>query len=412
MRYFMPYFMLCLKRVGKNSISVLTVILLLLSGLFLFGKALVDANGSDISKQRIKVGMTGDTKQSYFGLGFYVLENIDDSRFSIEFIETTEKRAERLLRRGEINAYIVIPDDFVKSLVNGENEPLSLVVSKSAAGLGNYLMREIADDISVLITESESGMYALHEYRTETGKISGKGKPVATMRKKYAELIFSRTKLTTLNIVGFQDSLSVIDYYICGILTLFLLIFGVSCGSLFADKNIALGKLLQSKRTSTAAIIMGEYSAFFALFWLTAMLVGVSVGFFMQNIDFSGSLFNFIDPMSAVLLTVKMLPFIAMLAAMQFFIFELASGIISGIVMQFLIGIGMAYVSGCFYPGYFFPETLQKVSAALPSGIVFKIIRLLVSEKSVSSYVAPSVCYTVLFLLLALLCRCRRLRRG
>ena len=61
-------------------------------------------------------------------------------------------------------------------------------------------------------------------------------------------------------------------------------------------------------------------------------------------------------------------PVAAMFAALQFFLFEAADGIVNGILLQLICGIGMGYLSGYFYPSAFFPEKMRMLGELLPSG--------------------------------------------
>jgi len=63
-----------------------------------------------------------------------------------------------------------------------------------------------------------------------------------------------------------------------------------------------------------------------------------------------------------------MLPVIAVISAMQFLLYETATGAVNAILLQFFSAIGLGYVSGCLYPINFFPEKIRRLGAVLPTG--------------------------------------------
>ena len=76
-----------------------------------------------------------------------------------------------------------------------------------------------------------------------------------------------------------------------------------------------------------------------------------------------------------VLFIVKILPVVVMITFMQMMVYELISNRVAAVLMQFILTVVLGYLSGCFYPSYFFPEALQKISAVLPVGAGFAYVR-------------------------------------
>ena len=67
-------------------------------------------------------------------------------------------------------------------------------------------------------------------------------------------------------------------------------------------------------------------------------------------------------------------PVVLMFAAMQFFLFEAAEGMVNGILLQFLCGAGMGYLAGYFYPAAFFPERMRMIGGFLPTGAAARYV--------------------------------------
>ena len=93
---------------------------------------------------------------------------------------------------------------------------------------------------------------------------------------------------------------------------------------------------------------------------------------------------------------------------MQFAVYELTFGIISGVLAQFVLAAALGYISGCFYPYYMFPQSIQTVASVLPSGITFELLRDNVALRESNSW---WICllYTAAFLMIAVIARRKRL---
>ena len=62
-------------------------------------------------------------------------------------------------------------------------------------------------------------------------------------------------------------------------------------------------------------------------------------------------------------------PIILVVSSFGFMIYELSSNIISGILTYFFTIVFLCYTSGCIYPIYMLPKTLQTLAQILPFGI-------------------------------------------
>ena len=66
---------------------------------------------------------------------------------------------------------------------------------------------------------------------------------------------------------------------------------------------------------------------------------------------------------------IRILPVAAMFSALQLLLYECASGMLQGVLLQFLTATVLGYVCGCMYPVGFFPELMQRMGNLLPAGL-------------------------------------------
>ena len=219
----------------------------------------------------------------------------------------------------------------------------------------------------------------------------------AKLMLKYANSIINRHELFEIEFLGISDALSFSGYYICSLLLLFLLLWGISCSTIFTSKNQDYSKWLNISGINYKKQLLCEYAEYLIVTLVTLLLFA---GVFGAAIRFIPNVIPEIDGKSitdCILFIIKLLPVIVMITLIQYTIYEVVTNNISAILLQFILTVVMGYFSGCFYPTYFFPDILQIVSGVLPVGAAFTYIRQAMSGTMSFSAVALIIGYAVLF---------------
>lgn len=409
MRNFLVYFKLHLKRCLKSYISILLVTLILFAGVALTLNMLLSLNGSSENNQKLKIGIVGDFSDSYLEVGVKAIETLDNTKFYIELVELKDEDvAKTLLSRKMISSYVVIPDNFVKSVLYGDNQTLKYVMIEDSTSIVSVLSADIVKAVSTMLTNTQSGIYSALDYCYDENVKDISDKNMA-LNIKYVNLALSRNEIADTNIIGVKDSLSLEGYYFCGMITLFLLIFGIAFCSIYAKKNLSLNRVLKAKGISCFKMISGEYLAFLMFTFVTMIIVMLLAGLAVNSTELPIPELEDFIPADFIMLAFKLLPAILALSALQYLIYEVTSSLISSVLLQFIVALGLAYISGCFYPDFFFPDSVRLTASYLPSGVAFGYIRGIVANQQLWLNMAICALYTVIFLCLATFIRKRRL---
>lgn len=389
------YLSLQLKRTAKiyPIILLITVLTLVVVGI----AATVLLNADSENKTRIKIGLVGETEDSYLNIGLTALENLDSSRFSIEFVKKTEDEAKKDLDAHNISGYIYIPKNFVKDIFYGRNTPATYVMSDKLTGFESVMISEIAMCISDIVVNSQNSIYGMQLLAFDYDKTADLDKKINTMNISYIEKIISREKMFQVEEIGVADSVTMGGYYISGIILFFLLIWGISCNKLFLKDNLSMSRFLSSRGLNTFWQILCEYISFFAVTFITFFMFSIVFGIIVENKDFGVFELKNAGVMSCIGLIIKIIPVILMITAMEMMLYEMTEGTINSIILQFIVAITFAYLSGCFYPNTFFPESVQNLSNILPSGVGFSYIRKCMSESGIGRELLISFGYSVIF---------------
>ena len=144
MRYF-KYFIVQLKRTVKLAVGVFPTAMLLFACLGIAAYIFMNHGPMMQNQKKYQIGIVGNIEDSYLGFGIFAVQTLDDSRFMVDFIPMTEEEAQKAFRKAALAAYVIIPDEFLASVISGANDtPITYVASEGQKGIAGYLMDELA----------------------------------------------------------------------------------------------------------------------------------------------------------------------------------------------------------------------------------------------------------------------------
>lgn len=409
---FIRYFWVQIKRVCR-ALPALQFWMLLLVLCLGTGAWILMKNGDYGKKQtRFEVGLVGNTTDSYLGFGIQAIQSLDTSRYMVNFRTLTETEADRALKAGTLSCYARIPDGLVESLTYGRNDQCIEIVAASGNGIFVNLAGELADVVSALVLSSQSAVFGMQRVLYDRGMPEQVGGYTDQLNLRFFDVVLNRTELCGQEILGIRNGISTGGYYLCGLLVFFLLLAGIIGSPLFVCRNRELSRLAASKGTGAAAQVAGEYLAYALMnliYLAEAVLVaGILHGTGVLRIEEWKS--SGIESQTAFFWL--LVPVSLMLSALQFLIYELVSGMVGSILLQFTCSIVMGYLAGCFYPYNFFPDILQKTGVCLPAGAALRFVQGgVVGDAPVSAGIVVAA-YLVLFLGAAAAVRKLRTERG
>lgn len=399
------YLEIQLKRVLRFFPAVFLVTLILVGSLILVAKGVLTQAASGEKQTMVEIGVCGDIQDSYLGIGIVALQQLDSSRFAIDFHMLEEAEAREALLAGELTAYLVVPEGFVDSVVRGENYSIKYYAANGQAGIGTMLMHELAMIISELITKSQSGIYGMQSICREYGYHDIYWEATNNINMQYINLLLDRPQLFEVEILGVSNNLSMVGYYICGFTVLFFMIFGINGCPIFVRRDMSFAKILTSNGVGAIYQVLVEWIAYLAMVLVCLISIFAMLGGACEFIDVSVPEWRSVDFERVFAFGVSLIPVMIMLTAMAMLLHELTDNIVSGMLLQFLMTLGMGYVSGCFYPSSFFPEGVQRLGNMLPSGVAIRYASGCMLDELDAGVVLFTILYTIIFLVAVWLLR-------
>ena len=352
------YWLLYAKRILKALPFVLCVTAILfgsLAAVFISARQL-DEN-SDINT-KFSIGVVGTGNDTFLKMGLAAFESMDTTRFALELVYATEEEAQALLTSRNLSAYVIFPDDFMTSALSGEIHPLKYVCSTGSVGMSNLLKEEITQVIESILLSAQKGAYGAHHALQGGGFEDQAWTHLTNLSIEYVELVLDRGKVYTVQELGVSDGLDMEGHLISGLSVLFLLLICIPYAPLLIRNDRTMEQLLASRSIGCTKQISTEIVLYFAsLLLIVALMLGLLLP--------AGLLKGYEIRPSAIF---QILSVLIMVATWSFFLFELSKDLISGVLLQFFSAVCLAFISGCLYPVYFFPKSVQTIGNILPTG--------------------------------------------
>ena len=377
MNRFIIYTKLRLKAVLKifPSMCIMTLLLCLSLGGMLYlqsARSLSVAQGDEDAT--VSIGISGVGSDGAFGAAFPALLKLDSSRSEVSFIlYDTKQEAVKAIRQNKIVAAIDIPDGVVSTLLAGDLDQMTLIVPASSAGLEALVMRELSRAVSTILGSMNSAGKTLGDYYTVSGTTD---QDVINDAKTDLLLtsmqdMLHRNQMFHVRYVKSQQQLSVESFYLISMVFLLILLIGVMCAGSFIRSDYSLAKLLRLRRLGAFKQILAEYISLVVLLVCLCALFLPLIAAALSRMPITFSAFGLTGERflkEFLLFGLKTIPVILLAASIDLLLYELSEVLITGVLLQFLVMIVLAYLSGVFYTMQTMPESLNVLQKFLPTG--------------------------------------------
>lgn len=362
------YLIVQFKRMAKALPLAMVVMLLLFSGLVAVLHGLLQERSESEEIKKYVLGIVGDPDNAYMNLAVSVISSLDETRFSLEIkVFDDEDSARQELTAERISSYFVFPAGFVEMALRGEIQPIRAVSMQDPGSFILLLKEELADAITEVVVESQKGIYGVGVALDDNGRHELASANVNRLSEEYFRMLFHRSDLFSVEVLGVSDALPLPLYYFCSFTVFFLLLMGLPFAAVFVKKDLSLQKMLTSSRISPLRQTVcecGIYTGVTAgMFLLLMLLLGLS-----QNRVEVLSALGIFDRYGPLSLALRLLPLVLVTATFGELLFELSGELVSGILLHFFVTLSLCYVTGCFYPLYAFPAPVQALAPFLPTG--------------------------------------------
>jgi len=328
----------------------------------------------DGGQKKIGLGIVGNTDDAILRFSLEFLENADEAKEYLDVVTVeTELEAEEKVRSGEIAGCIIMTDDFLDSVRKGNNLELKFITKKTTVDLSSQVVHELLETVARMVVDIQAGAYTADTYLDNV--------PDYTEKKKWNKInafflqrVLSRDEPVEIVSVA-DDGISMGGYYTASAVVLFVTVIGIIYGSSILNKNRELHRLLDSSGCSIFWQILSETLSYVLSVLSLILLIMLALAVYFTDKTVGITELNGMNVVFALKLFVSLILPVSLLCVFQCAIYSLCKNLVSGLLLQFVLSVGLCYGSGCFYPSYFFPKAFIEIMESLPVGLSFSCIR-------------------------------------
>jgi ABC-2 type transport system permease protein len=290
--------------------------------------------------------------REYSRMVFSFLYEIDTVNDYCSFQEMDEEAAFTRLESGDVEAIILLPDNFVESIMDGTNTPAQIILPKSGMTSSSPLFRELVNAGVCDLAVAQAGIYAIDDLCLKYGLRSSLASIELKINEIYMSYALNRDIYFDRQTVSATGSLTLTWFYIRSGVVLLLFLCSISCMGLLRGDNRGLSEALK--------------------------VSGISTGYSQCCKALSVALVYFI-PLSVACLAFGMYNLV-LLFFILFIIFIMAETLLclsgnmtTGVLVLFMAVMVMMFASGGIIPSAFLPNTMQAVGRWMPTTVILEL---------------------------------------
>lgn len=384
------YLKLELKRKFKILPQILlgTIALSAIIGVFVFfASKLLYSNISINEKKTIVFTSQDDSEMT--SLIVSTLKEAKSITSVCNIVEADYDTAINMVNTEQAVAGVIIPADFMNSLMTGENYPISIHFS-STKSIYSMVILELTKAAEYTLKTAQAGVYTLHDYYKANNALSYESKANKSLNLIYLGKAFSRGKFFERHTITATGNLSTVNYYFASGIMLILLLSG--CVFILKTKetdDIISLKLYQNgigPFVQTAAHILSIFTVLYLL--CSIFMTVLYIVNFNMNIGFKLSITNILYNNIFICLCCS---------SLICFSGSILSGKYSSILLHFLLVIISSFISGAFIPLILLPEVFDKLASYLPTTYILNIIGTIFTGDVYSENIVKLLTFTAIF---------------
>ena len=304
------------------------------------------------------------------------VENMESVSQLCHFVQVSEEEGFRQLKRGEFAALVVLPEQLVEGIMNGQNPTVDVVFPKDAR-LEAMLFRELTESGAGLLRIAQAQVYGAIDTAAEYGLTDRLS--VMEMEIDSYNLAFALDRLAMFDeeTVSATGRMSALQYYAASGVVLFLLLAGMAVYPVMQREPIVFRKQLARQKVGA---LWQCFCKWLCGFLCLGLLAGVAWVFFQAAGVFAaettGNLLSALvsgrnrSPVG-IRISVILLMLITVTTLVNM-IYNVTGSRTGSILLIFLLSVIMVYLSGGFIPSVLMPQTMRTVGGVLPSAYLIR----------------------------------------
>lgn len=359
------YFRMELKRMFRSFPGIFLgslLLITLLAGIFWLCH---QSTQTPAQKKTVSVGIVAKEGEPFIDWMIETVSQMENTKYSCDFLRLTEKKAKQQMEQGKINIVFLIPENYIFSIIHGENKHITIRFSKGQTTIVSFLLKELCTAASSFILNSEASIYTMQDYYKEH-QLPRLSKDELSLNIAYIKEIAKLNDGIRLEEVALPTSYSTSSTYLLSGIVLFFFLWGIAYGNLLTSQNHAFQQKLRLFFLGYPKQILIRNLAFFLINILgfTVLLILAYLLCRIKAFSLSDTLLS--QPGTLWLFGISLLPVLWLATSYIQWVFEVTEDSLGGSVFLFFSILLLALLSGCFYPLEYLPSAVQRLATVLP----------------------------------------------
>lgn len=322
----------------------------------------------------IQIGITAEPDEPYLDWMIQTIESMKDLKYSCHFEFVSEAEGMKRLQSGDYTALFLIPPDYIRSLIDGDEAILRIRFRRGQTSIADFLVKELGNAASQIMLDTQAGIYAMQDLYREN-HWQNMSKDELSLNIRYLQKVLNRREIYAYEEILATGTTADRTHYFAVAILSFLTALGFTCTAvLHREPNILIEKLHQSGLRHWQQILAKEI-AMILCFGGIHLLLSILLSALSPRISGMDNLLHQnTSGLHTVFLTgsklFAILPVLLVICAYILWIYEISPNNMSSILLLFISFICFAYLSGYFYPLSYLPDSIQRISAYLPTSVI------------------------------------------
>ncbi len=337
-----------------------------------FSISLVIEDDSDIMESITDIVMDSDAVNEYISFNICDRETMYNN-----------------IKSGKDLAGIILQKDAAKDIMNSVNTPIEIVFPDNA-GFEAAVIKEITDAVGKLLQTAESGVYTSVDFYKENGNLSEKGDMIDRLNIKYLSIVFFRNSAFKDNIVNGTGDISILHYFICAGIVLFMMLFSINISTIYRYYTPHFTYKLIHENVGISKQVFIKYCTVL-LQYLIFIVVFIPIGLI------------FLKPLFILKILFPIIISAIVISALTVLVYEIFTNKNACIMFLFISSVLLAFVSGCFIPSLMLPDFINTFSEYFPISYILKMLTSVFENSSYLCNIPILLIFTMFYLCFAVL---------
>ncbi len=320
----------------------------------------------------IAVAAGEDNIMTRMALGY--VENMESVSHLCHFLQVTEEEGFRMLKKGQVAALILLPEQLVEGIMNGTNPQVTVYFPKNA-GLETMLFGELTKAGEGLLRVAQAQIYGAGDTAVEYGLTESISQMEGEIDSYNLAFALDRLALFEAEQVSVFGALSIVHFYMASGIVFFLLLAGMALYPVVQREPAAFS--LQMERQG-AGIVWQCFCQWFCGLVCMGLLAAIAWAAFSTAVrcmpdSVARQLFPGQSGGAAIGLRIGTAALILItVTTFLYMLYSLAGSRTGGVLCIFLLSVVMVYLSGGLVPSLFLPEPVQAAGERLPTAYLIQ----------------------------------------